>query len=266
MAWLISGNNFDQYSIRWEGRSARGETYSGSDTFAKGVSSYTISGTKDSGTLKVYLWTTKSTGEEGGKAGLNVYESSPLDYTLLIPIEDVFTVSGQTLVTGRIHKGTIHTGDSIQIVGYNKSFSTTISRIEMFNRVLTEASEGDNVGIYFGTTINKSDLIKGMCIGSPGELQNHKEFKAFIYFRSTEEGGRSNQIPAGYRPQFYFTYPNLQVDQTGQTSITEPLNPGTSTITDVTLVNGMPICEGAEFAVREGGRVVGFGKIQSLLD
>ncbi|MEE3314700.1 MAG: EF-Tu/IF-2/RF-3 family GTPase [Treponema sp.] len=266
LAWLISGNNFDQYSIRWEGRSARGEAYSGSDTFAKGVSSYTISGTKDSGTLKVYLWTTKSTGEEGGKAGLNVYESSPLDYTLLIPIEDIFTIDGQTFVTGRIQKGTIHTGDSIQIVGYNKSFSTTISRIEMFNRFLTEASEGDNVGIYFGTTINKSDLSRGMCIGSSGELQNHTEFKAFIYFRSTEEGGRSNQIPAGYRPQFYFYNPDLNTSLTGQTSITEPLNPGTSTITDVTLINGLPICEGAEFFVREGATVAGFGKIKTLLD
>ncbi|MBR6295930.1 MAG: hypothetical protein IKR40_05590 [Treponema sp.] len=272
IAWLISGNNFDQYSIRWEGRSARGETYSGSDTFAKGVSSYTISGTKDSGTLKVYLWTTKSTGEEGGRAGLSVYESSSVACTLLVPIKNIYTdADGKAYVSAVVTKGTIHTDDSIQILGMGKTLNTTVSKITQYSRVYTEASEGDEVSIHFTPAINQSDLTEGMCICTPGEMQNHKKFKAFIYFLSTEEGGRSTQIPAGYRPQFYFTNPDLKKSIVGETSISEPLNPGTSIITDVTFASvgmkdGMPICEGAEFGIHEGGRVAGFGKIQSLLD
>lgn len=263
IAWLIPGDNFDQYSINWEGCSENGETYSGSDTFNKRtLTTYTINGTKGGGYLNVSLWTKTSAGVEGTHIVLNAYEPV-CPSRFFMPIEDKFSSTGRgTIVTGRIEKGTVRPGDRVQIVGMGKKLNAKVQAIEMFSKTIPSASTGDNVGIVLGEDISTNDVSRGMALCTPGEMQDHKKFKAFIYLRTREEGGKSNSVSSGYRPQFYLG----NTDISGTTSFSGQIDPGTEAFIDVDLVQYMPIYAGQQFLVREGGRTVGTGVIISIND
>jgi elongation factor Tu len=189
-----------------------------------------------------------------------------VDRPFLMPIEDVFTITGRgTVVTGRVERGTIKVGEPVEIVGIREEKQqSTVTGVEMFRKLLDAAEAGDNAGILL-RGIEKNDVTRGMVLSKPGSVKPHKEFEAEVYILSKEEGGRHTPFFKGYRPQFYFR----TTDVTGDIELNEGVEmvmPGDNTSFRVKLIQPIAMEEGLRFAIREGGRTVGAGVVAKILD
>jgi len=189
----------------------------------------------------------------------------PIDKPFLMPIEDVFTISGRgTVVTGRIERGIVKVGDEIEIVGLRPNQATIVTGVEMFRKVLDEGQAGDNVGVLLRGT-KKEDVERGMVLSKPKSITPHTKFKAEIYVLAKEEGGRHTPFFNGYRPQFYFR----TTDVTGSVELpagTEMVMPGDNIQMTVTLIAPIAMEDGLRFAIREGGRTVGAGVVAKVIE
>ena len=188
-----------------------------------------------------------------------------VDKNFLMPVEGVFTISGRgTVVTGRIERGRVKTGDDVEIIGFGKTFKTTVTGVEMFRKTLDYGEAGDNVGLLV-RGIKKEDVERGMVIVKPGSVTPHKKFKAKIYVLTKDEGGRHSPFFNGYRPQFYFR----TTDVTGVVKLEagrEMVMPGDNVGIEVELVSSIAMEKDLRFAVREGGRTVGSGVITDIIE
>ncbi len=182
----------------------------------------------------------------------------------LMPIEDVFSITGRgTVVTGRVEQGVVHTSDEIEIVGIRDTQTTVCTGVEMFRKLLDEGQAGDNIGALL-RGIDKEDVERGQVLAKPGSITPHTEFEAQVYVLTKEEGGRHKPFFDGYRPQFYFR----TTDVTGTVELpegTEMCMPGDNTDMTVRLINPIAMDEGLRFAIREGGRTVGAGRVTKIL-
>jgi elongation factor Tu len=187
-----------------------------------------------------------------------------IDKAFLMPIEGVFTISGRgTVATGRIESGRIKVGDEIELIGLGKSFKTTVTGVEMFQKTLNEGLAGDNVGLLL-RGIKKEDIERGMVAVKPGSIKPHKKFKAEIYVLSKEEGGRHSPFFSGYRPQFYFR----TTDVTGVVTLEpgrEMVMPGDNVTITVELISTIAMEKDLRFSIREGGRTVGSGVVTEII-
>ena len=187
-----------------------------------------------------------------------------IDKDFLMPVEDVFTISGRgTVVTGRIERGMIKVGDSIEIVGIRPTQVSTITGIEMFRKLLDEGKAGDNAGLLLRGT-KREDVVRGQCLIKPGSVKPHSKFKAEVYILTKAEGGRHTSILPGYRPQFYFR----TTDVTGAVKLAEGVEmvmPGDNTSFEVELIAPVAMEKGLRFAIREGGRTIGAGTVSEIL-
>ena len=185
------------------------------------------------------------------------------DQAFLMPIEDVFSIEGRgTVVTGRVERGTIHTGDTIEIVGIRDTVTTTCTGVEMFRKILDEGQAGDNVGILLRGT-KKDEVQRGQVLAKPGSIKPHTSFKGEVYVLSKDEGGRHTPFFKGYRPQFYFR----TTDVTGDIQLPEGVEmvmPGDNITMDVTLITPIAMEQHMRFAIREGGRTVGAGRVTEI--
>jgi elongation factor Tu len=184
----------------------------------------------------------------------------------LMPIEDVFTITGRgTVVTGRVEQGVLNLGDEIEIVGIDeKTSKTVVTGIEMFRKMLDEAQAGDNAGILLRGT-KKDEVQRGQVLCKPGSITPHTKFNAQVYVLSKDEGGRHTPFFNNYRPQFYFR----TTDVTGSVNLpggTEMVMPGDNTEMEVTLIQPIAMDEGLRFAIREGGKTVGAGRVTKILE
>ncbi|RQK05908.1 elongation factor Tu [Neisseria meningitidis] len=200
-------------------------------------------------------------------AALDSYIPTPEraeDKPFLLPIEDVFSISGRgTVVTGRVERGIIHVGDEIEIVGLKETQKTTCTGVEMFRKLLDEGQAGDNVGVLLRGT-KREDVERGQVLAKPGTITPHTKFKAEVYVLSKEEGGRHTPFFANYRPQFYFR----TTDVTGAVTLEEGVEmvmPGENVTITVELIAPIAMEEGLRFAIREGGRTVGAGVVSSVI-
>jgi len=188
----------------------------------------------------------------------------PIDGAFLMPIEDVFSISGRgTVVTGRIERGIVKVGEEIEIVGIRNTTKTTCTGVEMFRKLLDEGKAGDNVGVLLRGT-KRDDVERGQVLAKPGTITPHTNFEGEIYVLSKEEGGRHTPFFKGYRPQFYFR----TTDVTGMCELpegTEMVMPGDNVQMVVELINPIAMQEGLRFAVREGGRTVGAGVVAKII-
>ena len=188
----------------------------------------------------------------------------PLDRPFQMPIEDVFSITGRgTVVTGRVEQGTLAVGEQVEIVGLRDVQTTTVTGVEMFRKLLDEALAGDNVGLLL-RGIGKDDVERGQVVAKPGSITPHTEFEAQVYVLTKDEGGRHNPFFDGYRPQFYFR----TTDVTGEVSLpegTEMVMPGDNTEMTVVLGKSIAMDEGLRFAIREGGRTVGAGRVTKII-
>ena len=187
-----------------------------------------------------------------------------VDKPFLLPIEDVFSISGRgTVVTGRVERGIVHVGDEIEIVGLKDTQKTTCTGVEMFRKLLDEGQAGDNVGVLLRGT-KREDVERGQVLAKPGTITPHTKFKAEVYVLSKEEGGRHTPFFANYRPQFYFR----TTDVTGAVTLEEGVEmvmPGENVAITVELIAPIAMEEGLRFAIREGGRTVGAGVVSSVI-
>ncbi len=187
-----------------------------------------------------------------------------LDKPFLMPIEDVFSITGRgTVVTGKVEQGVIHTGDEVEIVGIRPTQKTTCTGVEMFRKLLDEGRAGDNVGLLLRGT-KKEEVERGQVVCKPGSITPHTNFEAQIYVLSKEEGGRHKPFFTNYRPQFYFR----TTDITGTIQLpegTEMVMPGDNTPITVELIHPIAMDEGLRFAIREGGRTVASGRVTKIL-
>ncbi|MBH5999167.1 elongation factor Tu [Neisseria meningitidis] len=200
-------------------------------------------------------------------AALDSYIPTPeraVDKPFLLPIEDVFSISGRgTVVTGRVERGIIHVGDEIEMVGLKETQKTTWTGVEMFRKLLDEGQAGDNVGVLLRGT-KREDVERGQVLAKPGTITPHTKFKAEVYVLSKEEGGRHTPFFANYRPQFYFR----TTDVTGAVTLEEGVEmvmPGENVTITVELIAPIAMEEGLRFAIREGGRTVGAGVVSSVI-
>ena len=188
-----------------------------------------------------------------------------VDGDFLMPVEDVFSISGRgTVVTGRIERGIVHVGDEIEIVGIKDTQTTTCTGVEMFRKLLDEGQAGDNVGVLLRGT-KRDEVERGQVLCKPGSINPHTKFEAEVYVLSKEEGGRHTPFFNGYRPQFYFR----TTDVTGSCDLpegTEMVMPGDNVKMVVSLINPIAMEEGLRFAVREGGRTVGAGVVSKVIE
>jgi elongation factor Tu len=189
-----------------------------------------------------------------------------IDKTFLMPVEDVFSITGRgTVATGRIELGVINTGDAVDIVGMgDEKFTSTITGVEMFRKILDRGEAGDNVGLLL-RGIEKSQIKRGMVIAKQGSVTPHKKFKAEVYILTKEEGGRHTPFHNKYRPQFYVR----TTDVTGEIFLTdgvEMVMPGDNISITVELIQPIALSVGLRFAIREGGRTVGAGQVTEILD
>ena len=186
------------------------------------------------------------------------------DKDFLMPIEDVFSITGRgTVVTGRIEQGVVNVGDTIEIVGIRDTTSTTVTGVEMFRKLLDRGEAGDNVGVLLRGT-KKEDVERGQVLTKPGSITPHTKFEAQVYILSKEEGGRHTPFFNNYRPQFYFR----TTDVTGAVELpggVEMVMPGDNTEMTVELIQPIAMDEGLRFAIREGGRTVGAGRVTKIL-
>ena len=189
----------------------------------------------------------------------------PIDRPFLMPIEDVFSISGRgTVVTGRIERGIIKVGEEMEIVGLKDTLKTTCTGVEMFRKLLDEGRAGDNVGVLLRGT-KREEVMRGQVLSKPGAITPHKRFKASIYVLTKEEGGRHTPFFKGYRPQFYFR----TTDVTGSIKLpddVEMVMPGDNIDIEVELIQPIAMDKELRFAVREGGRTVGAGVVAEIID
>ena len=188
-----------------------------------------------------------------------------LDKPFLMPVEDVFSISGRgTVVTGRIEQGIIKPGEEVEIIGLSDTQKTTVTGVEMFRKLLDSGEAGDNVGLLLRGT-KKEEVERGQVLAKPGSIKPHKKFKAEIYALSKEEGGRHTPFFANYRPQFYFR----TTDVTGSIKLpegTEMVMPGDNLTLEVELLSPIAMDNNLRFAIREGGRTVGSGVVSEIIE
>ena len=187
-----------------------------------------------------------------------------VDQPFLMPVEDVFSITGRgTVVTGRIEQGLVKVGETIEMVGIRTTSSTTVTGVEMFRKLLDEGRAGDNVGVLLRGT-KKDDVERGQVLAKPGSITPHTNFEAQVYILSKDEGGRHTPFFNNYRPQFYFR----TTDVTGTVQLgdgSEMVMPGDNTEMTVELISPIAMEEGLRFAIREGGRTVGAGRVTNIL-
>ncbi len=200
-------------------------------------------------------------------AALDSYIPEPARETekpFLMPVEDVFTITGRgTVATGRVERGVVKVGDTVEIVGMGSKLSTVITGVEMFRKLLDQAQAGDNVGLLL-RGIQRSDIERGQVLCKPGSIAPHTEFTSEVYVLKKEEGGRHTPFFNGYRPQFYFR----TTDVTGSIQLPEGVEmvmPGDNVKMTITLITPIAIEQGLRFAIREGGRTVGSGVVSSII-
>ncbi len=182
------------------------------------------------------------------------------DQAFLLPIEDVFSIEGRgTVVTGRVERGIVHTGDDVEIVGLKPTVKTTCTGVEMFRKILDEGRAGDNVGCLLRST-KKEDVERGQVLAKPGSILPHTDFKAEVYVLSKDEGGRHTPFFKGYRPQFYFRTTDVTGDITLPEGV-EMVMPGDNVTMAVALITPIAMEQHMRFAIREGGRTVGAGRV-----
>ena len=199
---------------------------------------------------------------------LDTYIPTPeraIDGTFLMPVEDVFSISGRgTVVTGRIERGIVKVGEEIEIVGIKPTLKTTCTGVEMFRKLLDQGQAGDNVGVLLRGT-KREEVERGQVLCKPGSIKPHTKFTAEIYVLGKDEGGRHTPFFQGYRPQFYFR----TTDVTGAVELpagTEMVMPGNNVSITVSLINPIAMEEGLRFAIREGGRTVGAGVVAKIIE
>jgi len=188
-----------------------------------------------------------------------------IDKPFLMPIEDIFTISGRgTVVTGRVDRGQVKVGEEMEIVGIRDTMKRVITGVEMFKKMLDEGQAGDNVGLLLRGT-DKEDVERGQVVAAPGSISPHMKFKGEAYILTKEEGGRHTPFFKGYRPQFYFR----TTDVTGSVELpagTEMVMPGDNVSVDVELITPIAMEKGLRFAIREGGHTVGAGTISEIVE
>jgi len=188
-----------------------------------------------------------------------------LDKPFLMPIEDVFSITGRgTVATGRIEQGVIKTGDEVEIVGIRPTEKTVVTGVEMFRKILDEGQAGDNVGCLLRGT-KREEIERGQVLAAPGTITPHTKFKAEVYCLKKEEGGRHTPFFSGYRPQFYFR----TTDVTGVANLpegTEMVMPGDNVEMTIELIAPIAMDKGLRFAIREGGRTVGSGVVTEIIE
>jgi elongation factor Tu len=188
-----------------------------------------------------------------------------VDRPFLMPIEDVFSISGRgTVVTGRVERGIVNVGDEVEIVGIKNTVKTIVTGVEMFRKLLDRGEAGDNIGALLRGT-KREDVERGQVLAKPGSITPHKKFKAEAYVLTKEEGGRHTPFFTNYRPQFYFR----TTDVTGVVQLptgVEMVMPGDNVSMDVELIQPIAMDEGLRFAIREGGRTVGAGVVAKIMD
>ena len=188
-----------------------------------------------------------------------------IDKDFLMPVEDVFSISGRgTVVTGRVERGIIKVGEEVDIVGIRDAQKTTVTGVEMFRKLLDEGRAGDNCGLLLRGT-KREEVERGQCLIKPGSVTPHAKFKAEVYILNKDEGGRHTPIFKGYRPQFYFR----TTDVTGNIELNkgvEMIMPGDNTSFQVELIAKVAMEKGLRFAIREGGRTIGAGTVTEILD
>jgi elongation factor Tu len=202
-------------------------------------------------------------------ASMDEYFPEPeraIDQPFLLPIEDVFSISGRgTVVTGRIERGIVKVGEEIEIVGMQKEMpKKVVTGVEMFKKLLDEGQAGDNIGVLLRGTERK-DIERGMVLAKPGSITPHTKFKGEVYVLTKEEGGRHTPFFTGYRPQFYFR----TTDVTGVATLpdgVEMVMPGDNTAVTVELIAPIAMEKGLRFAIREGGRTVGAGVVSEIVE
>lgn len=189
----------------------------------------------------------------------------PIDQPFLMPIEDVFSISGRgTVVTGRVERGIVKVGDELEIVGLKPTIKTTCTGVEMFRKLLDEGRAGDNVGVLLRGT-KREEVERGQVLAKPGTITPHTKFEAEVYVLSKEEGGRHTPFFKGYRPQFYFR----TTDVTGEVQLPagmEMVMPGDNVKITVNLISPIAMNDGLRFAIREGGRTVGAGVVTKIIE
>jgi len=188
-----------------------------------------------------------------------------IDKPFLMPVEDVFTISGRgTVVTGRVERGIVKVGEEIEIVGFRDTVKTTVTGVEMFRKLLDEGRAGDNIGALLRGT-KREDIERGQVLSKPGSVMPHKKFRGEIYILKKEEGGRHTPFFKGYRPQFYFR----TTDVTGLVTLpegAEMVMPGDNVNLEIELIAPIACEEGLRFAIREGGKTVGAGVVVKILE
>ncbi|MCD4514380.1 elongation factor Tu, partial [Brucella pseudogrignonensis] len=189
----------------------------------------------------------------------------PIDQPFLMPIEDVFSISGRgTVVTGRVERGIVKVGEEVEIVGIKATGKTTVTGVEMFRKLLDQGQAGDNIGALV-RGVGREDVERGQVLCKPGSVKPHTKFKAEAYILTKDEGGRHTPFFTNYRPQFYFR----TTDVTGVVTLpegTEMVMPGDNVTVDVTLIVPIAMEEKLRFAIREGGRTVGAGIVASIIE
>jgi elongation factor Tu len=188
-----------------------------------------------------------------------------VDQPFLMPIEDIFTISGRgTVVTGRVERGKVKVGEEVEIVGFGETRKRVVTGVEMFRKLLDEGIAGDNIGVLLRGT-EKTEVERGMVLAKPGSITPHRRFKASIYALKKEEGGRHTPFFTGYRPQFYFR----TTDVTGSVKLqagVEMVMPGDNVNLEIGLITDVAMEKGLRFAIREGGRTVGAGTVTEILE
>jgi elongation factor Tu len=189
----------------------------------------------------------------------------PKDRPFLMPIEDVFSISGRgTVVTGRIERGIVKVGDEVEIIGLRPTTKTVVTGVEMFRKLLDAGEAGDNIGALLRGT-KREEVERGQVLAKPGSITPHTKFKAEAYILTKEEGGRHTPFFSNYRPQFYFR----TTDVTGTIKLpegTEMVMPGDNIAMEIQLITPIAMDEGLRFAIREGGRTVGAGVVASIIE
>ena len=198
---------------------------------------------------------------------LDTYIPEPvrdLDKPFLMPVEDVFSITGRgTVATGRIEQGIVHTGDTVEIVGIKDTTNTVVTGVEMFRKILDEGQAGDNVGCLLRGT-KREEIERGQVLCKPGSITPHTTFKAEVYILKKEEGGRHTPFFTGYRPQFYFR----TTDVTGVANLpdgVEMVMPGDNVAMTIEMIQPIAMDAGLRFAIREGGRTVGSGVVTEIV-
>jgi elongation factor Tu len=201
-------------------------------------------------------------------AAVDSYIPTPareVDKPFLMPVEDIFSISGRgTVATGRIERGQIKVGETVEIVGIRETRNSVVTGVEMFKKLLDEGQAGDNVGLLL-RGVDRKDIERGQVIAKPGSIKPHTKFKAEAYVLTKEEGGRHTPFFTGYRPQFYFR----TTDVTGVAKLpdgVEMVMPGDNIAMEIELITPIAMEKGLRFAIREGGRTVGAGTISEIIE